>query len=325
MFTRLQSLKNRHCVDGFVNRAMSGSEKMCRRKDRWRLRCLLGVLFVGLQGRCVSSDDAPPSASLRDRVPVQASDSEGSDDNTTGGTAPRVVAAATGGTEHSLMPAIRLAQSSLTKLQAIDDYETTLLKRERVNGRLVEHTMHMKLREKPFSVYLKYGEPHVGREILYIDGQNAGKMWAREGSGLRALVGPVLLDPRGAEAMDDNRYPITMIGMRKLLETVIEQWKLESVYGEIDVKFYPNAKLRGRACKVVEASHPRRRRQFKFQKTRLYVDDETRLPIRVEQYGFPDIEGGDSPLDELYDYANLRTNAGLTDRDFDRKNPKYSF
>ncbi len=298
---------------------------MIRLKGSWRLRCLLGVLFVGLQSRCVTGDDAPASESLTEAVPVQTSRGEESGDRTTGGTAPRVVAAAIGGAEHPLIPAIRLAQSALTKMQAIDDYETTFLKRERVNGRLVEHTMHMKLREKPFSVYLKYGEPYVGREILFIDGQNGGKMWAHEGSGLRALVGTVSLDPQGAEAMDGNRYPITMIGMRNLLETIIDQWKQESVYGEIDVKFYPDAKLRGRACKVVEASHPRRRRQFKFQKTRLYVDDETKLPIRVEQFGFPETEGGEPPLDELYEYSNLHTNVGLTDRDFDRKNPKYSF
>jgi len=294
---------------------------MFRLKGHWRRRCLLCVLFTGLLGRCVSGDDVPaPAAALTDPVPVGAAD-----EGKAGSSAPKVAAATTEASEHPLMPAIRIAQDSLTKLQAIDDYETTLLKRERVNGRLVEHTLHMKLREKPFSVYLKFGEPCAGREILFVDGQNGGKMLAHEGSGLRALVGTISLDPQGAEVMNENRYPITMIGMRKMLETVTEQWKQESIYGEIDVKFYPHAKLHGHSCKVIESSHPRPRRQFKFHKTRLYIDDETGLPIRVEQYGFPITAGSKPPLDELYEYGNLRTNAGLTDLDFDRRNPDYSF
>ncbi len=302
-----------------MNRTMRGNEKLFRATS-CRMGCLLGMLFVGLIGRCVHSADAPGKVEdAATSVPIEVTEDGQTD------TAPTVVAATTKGGEHPLQPAIRLAQSSLTKLESIKDYEATLLKRERVDGRLVEHTMHVKFREQPFSVYLKFGEPYAGREILYVEGQNAGKMWAHEGSGLRALVGTVSLDPHGSEAMNENRYPIMTIGMRKLLEKIIEQWKLESEYGEIDVKLYPDAKLRGRPCMVVEASHPRPRRQFKFHKTRLYIDDETRLPVRAEQYGFPTAAESDPPVDEFYDYGNLRTNVGLKDGDFDRENPSYSF
>ncbi len=298
---------------------MPGNEQLFHVKDRWR-RCLLGVLCVGLFGRCVQSADAP--GTVGDRTVSTQVDVADDEQN---GSAPRVAAATSPGTEHPLKPAIRLAQTSLTKLEAIHDYETTFLKRERVDGRLVEHTMHMKLREKPFSVYLKFGVPYAGREILYVEGQNAGNLWAHEGSGLRALIGTVSLDPHGSEAMNENRYPIMTIGMRNMLGKVIEQWQLESDYGEIDVKFYPSAKLQGRPCHVAEASHPRPRRQFKFHRTRLYIDSESGLPIRVEQYGFPTASESDPPLDELYDYGNLRTNVGLKDSDFDRENPDYSF
>jgi hypothetical protein len=113
--------------------------------------------------------------------------------------------------------------------------------------------------------------------------------------------------------------------MRHMLQSVIDQWTFESRYGEIDVKFYPHAKLRGQTCEVIESTHPRPRRQFRFQMTRLYLDGETRLPVRVEQHGFPPSPGGASPLEELYEYGSLRTNVDLTDKDFDRANPNYAF
>jgi hypothetical protein len=125
--------------------------------------------------------------------------------------------------------------------------------------------------------------------------------------------------------MSESRHPITNMGLAGLVDGVIEQWEEETKYGEIEVKYYPNAKLRGMECKVIESSHPRPRRQFKFQMTRLYIDKATNLPVRVEQYGFPAAPGQKPPLIEEYTYWNIRTNVGLTDRDFDPENPSYGF
>jgi hypothetical protein len=59
--------------------------------------------------------------------------------------------------------------------------------------------------------------------------------------------------------------------------------------------------------------------------TRLYIDNATRLPIRVQQYGFPKKSGGQPPLIEQYTYSNLKTNLGLSSKDFDHKNPGYGY
>jgi hypothetical protein len=228
-------------------------------------------------------------------------------------------------TEHPLYPPIQLAKKSLQALDSITDYEATFVKEERVNGQLVMQTMQIRLRESPFSVYLLYGGDAAGREILYVQGQNNNQVHAHEGRGLKSLVGTVSLAADAIDALQGNRYPITQIGMRRMLETVLTQWRQETLYGEIDVRFYPNAKLAGRSCQVIESTHPHPRRQFKFHMTRLFIDLETRLPVRVEQYGFPQMPGGKPPLEELYSYSGIRPNVGLTDRDFSTKNPEYSF
>ena len=227
--------------------------------------------------------------------------------------------------EHPLQPAIRLAQESLERMQSISDYEAILTKRERIEGELRSEVMRIRFREEPFSVYLGFGGENAGREVLYVEGRNQNNILAHEGSGLRALVGTVSLSPTSPEVLAESRYSITDIGLRNLLQFMIARWEGEADYGEIEVQYYHNARLGEQECLVIETSHPRPRRQFRFHMTRLYLDKESGLPVRVENYGFPHRSGLEPPLEEEYTYSNVQTNVGLTDVDFDRNNPNYAF
>ena len=106
---------------------------------------------------------------------------------------------------------------------------------------------------------------------------------------------------------------------------MIQQWEFESKYGEIDVKYYPNAKIGKIACEAIEATHPRPRRQFKYHRTLLFIEKSSGLPLRVQNYGFPQQAGIDAPLVEDYAYTGLKTNVGLKAMDFSRTNPNYRF
>lgn len=227
--------------------------------------------------------------------------------------------------EHPLIPAIKMAKQSLAIMQQVNDYECQFTRRELVRNQLVSHTALLRLRHQPFSVYMKFQQPSPGREVLYVAGKNQGKLLAHEASGLSSLVGTVSLSVNSPTVMAETRHPITELGMKRLLELVIQQWELESKYGEIDVKYYPNAKMGNAQCEVLEASHPRPRKQFKFHLTRLFIDKQTRLPVRVENYGFPPAPGQKPVLLEEYTYTNVKVNNGLKDSDFDQRNPKYSF
>lgn len=226
--------------------------------------------------------------------------------------------------EHKLAPAIRIAEQSQKVAEELEDYSANYYKKEIVNNRVIVHSMAMKIRHEPFSVYLRFHKPHDGREVIYVEGANQGMLLAHE-TGLKGVVGTVSLLPTSAEAMAESKHPITEIGIANMAEHVIEQWKFETKYGECDVKYYPNAKLGERNCKVIESSHPVPRRQFKFHKTRLYIDKETNLPIMVEQFGFPQKQGAKPPLLEVHTYSNVRTDLGLTDIDFSTNNPNYGF
>lgn len=227
--------------------------------------------------------------------------------------------------EHPLKAAIKLAQEAHEATGEFKDYRAVFTKKEMVKGRMYASQMQLKLRQEPFSVYLRFVNPeHAGREVLFVEGRNENQMLAHE-TGLKALVGTVALDPQGEMALAEARYPVTRIGIQNLAKGVAAQWERESEFGECEVKYYPEAKLGEQAVIVIESSHPTPRRQFRFALTRLWLDKETRLPVRVQQYEFPSAPGGQPVLVEEYTYTEIEPNVRLTDADFDRHNPAYQF
>ena len=228
------------------------------------------------------------------------------------------------GKQHALLPALRVARSTQATLQKVEDYEAAFNKREWIDGKLVVQSMTIKLRHQPFSVYLHFSSPDKGREVIYNDGRNDGKLQVHL-TGLKSLIGTVSLSPTDDDVMEENRYPVTMIGISNMVAKVIEQWEADVKHGDIDVKYYPNAKLGNLECKVIQTSHPKQRPGVEFQMTRLYIDRNTNLPIRVEQFGFPEEPGQEPPLIEEYTYSNVRANIGLRDIDFNVRNPSYDF
>lgn len=226
---------------------------------------------------------------------------------------------------HPLYVLLVEAYKAREALKSVKDYEADFIKREQINRKLVTTTMNLKLRHEPFSVYLKFVEPNAGREVIYVDGRNKNNLYVHE-TGFKAIVGTLSLPPTGPDAMADNRYPVTMIGMQNLLDKIIAQWEMEGKYSEVQTQKYPNATLpTGEQCVAYESLHPSPKKEFKFHVTRLWIDKATGLAIRVEQLGFPQKNDKQPPIVEEYTYCKVKVNVPLTDRDFDTKNPSYAF
>ncbi|MEI8072309.1 MAG: DUF1571 domain-containing protein [Planctomycetota bacterium] len=230
---------------------------------------------------------------------------------------------------HPLQQAIDVAEKGLGAIRAnIQDYSCTVVKRERIDGKLGEHEyMFTKIRQQPFSVYLYFLGPDSvkGQEVIYVNGGNEGNMLAHAGSGVRAMVGMVSLKPQSMLAMQGNRYPITELGVENLTRRLLEVAVHDSQFGECDVNFYPNAKVNGRVCTCIQVTHPVPRRNFRFHLARVFIDDELSVPIRYESYDWPKEPGGQPLLMEEYTYMNMKTNNGFTDADFDPRNTSYKF
>ena len=230
--------------------------------------------------------------------------------------------------EHPLMPALRWARDGVGNIEKLQDYSATLVKRERVNGKVAGHEyIFLKVRHNPFSVYMYFLGPATlkGREVLYIQGQNDGKMWAH-GTGLqKTMFGTISLPPDGLIAMRGQRYPLTEVGLLNLVRRLIEVAEEDTKYGECEVKFFKGAKINGRLCTCIQVVHPVPRRNFLFHLARIFVDDEFNIPLRYEAYDWPGKEGDKPELIEEYTYLDLKLNNGFADADFDTRNPDYRF
>ena len=224
---------------------------------------------------------------------------------------------------HPLEKALRYAEVSLEAAEALPAYTATLRRRELVNGEPTEGTIAMKFRQEPFSVYMRFVNPeNAGRQILFVENAHGGKMLAKEAGGLKSMMGTVELAPDSALVMSQSRYPITRAGLANMVRGVIRQWTKETQYGETEVKYFADPPpLNGRKVVVIESSHPVPRREFRFAKTRLWMDKETKLPVRLQQYEFR--RGGGAPvLAEDYTYTDVSADAPLTAADFDRRGYK---
>jgi hypothetical protein len=238
--------------------------------------------------------------------------------------------------EHPLLPLLRLTEKRLHALDSVQDYTCTVVKRERIDGRLQEpQTMFIKLRQEqvrggqvvvPLSVYVRYLAPAevAGREVIYVQGANKGNMIVRKGGPRFAHV-TVAVAPDSPAAFRDNNHAITEVGFRSMLLELLQLGREDLNYGECTVQYYTGAKINGRLATVAEITHPVRRAHFKYHKAQIFIDDQLQLPVRFVVYDWPNQEGGSLPLIEEFTVIDIRLNVGLTDHDFDHRNEAYQF
>ena len=239
--------------------------------------------------------------------------------------------------DHPLWPALELARRQLHYIVSeIRDYRCVLVKQERVDGTLLPYEfMEVKCRQRrpdkdgqqvPFSLYMKWLAPEKfrGREALFVENRDRGDVLVRKG-GRRNDFLNLWLEPTGSLAMRDNRYPITEFGFENMLVRLLEVGDEELLYDDCEVKFFDDFKLDGRSCFGIEVRHPVYRDYFRFYVVRIFIDNELRVPVHFESYGWPTSSGGEPPLVERYRYRNVELNVDLRDRDFDRQNPAYGF
>ena len=231
--------------------------------------------------------------------------------------------------EHPLMPALRVAKDALIDIdREIQDYSAIVYKQERIDGVLNdEEVAFVKVRHQPFGVYMFFLKPNKGRECVYSDGPNGeeGKLNARD-SGFRKRLGVFSLDPNGRIAMAGQKYPITKLGVRSLTEELVMVASNDVKFGECDVRNVQTSIGIGdkkRPVTLIEVVHPTPRKNFRFHKAQVFIDNELRVPIRYAAYLWPSSPGEEPPLEEAYTYVNMKINNGFTDLDFSKENPAY--
>jgi hypothetical protein len=215
---------------------------------------------------------------------------------------------------------IALLGQTRAELGRIADYECTLVKVERVEGKLLpEQVITMRARMRPYSVYLRFESPGSmrGQEVCYVAGRNKGLMRVHP-AGWRRIVGFVSLDIHDSRAFEDNRHVITEAAIWPIMDATARYWEMERRVNKTAVRI-EDRQFRGRPCTWIETTHPdRAAAAFYAYRCVLCIDKESHLPVRIEAYDWPRPNGPpEGDLLECYSYLNWRTNIGLSDKAFD--------
>ena len=261
--------------------------------------------------------------------------------------------------------ALAVLDSMASAAAAVNDYTMTLVKRERRGREMEpEETMAIRW-QRPQRVYLKeLAGPREGQEVLYAAGWNKNRLRAHKGSfpdisinldpygttamahahhpvpevSLVGFVDLVMENVRKARAkgvgtiavagretlwgMPVTKLELTMppTGTSPTIAKGQTLWDIAKATGQSMYVILHANRARGWR----QADHPEPGDavivpDFYAGRLVLWVDDARHLPLQADLY---DHEGA---LYEHYEHRDLAVNVGLTDADFDPKNPAYDF
>jgi len=207
--------------------------------------------------------------------------------------------------------ALRLLGEARQAYQSVQDYRCTLAMREQVGGQLQpEQIMAMEFRGEPFSVHFRWQQPtsKIGQEVFYVIGKNRGKMRVRPAGGLGSLVRFLSVSPNSASVRENSRHTITEAGLGNMLEQFCRAWEQKAAE-EVEV-LLDDASVDGKPCRRLEVRLVVPEESADWRRSVLFIEQEARLPLRVEYY---------DPQGELLEestYLNLKINMGLADESF---------
>ncbi len=219
-------------------------------------------------------------------------------------------------------PADKLAAMLLDARTAhgkLRDYTATFTRQERIGGTLsAEQVAEMKVRLNPVGIYVRFARPEglAGMEVVYSGAFKDGKMRYRP-AGVAGRKGFQKLDLADTKFLAANRHPVTEWGIGSIIDRVATATAREKSLNN-PVEVYTGEYLFANRNVTRYEILCRRPHAFRYAARMLvYVDAETKLPVRFEAYDDPRPGTTAGELIEAYSFTELRFNTGLGENSFD--------
>lgn len=208
------------------------------------------------------------------------------------------------------------AKSAYGKLR---DYTCVFTRQERMDGVLgAEQVAEMKVRTKPYSLAVRFGKPAAvaGMEELYVSGTRTGKMKYRP-AGAKGVNGFQLVSLDDPKVLAENRHPITEVGVGATIDLLTSIATREKSLGNGLEVFTAEFQFAGKTTTRYEILARRAHAHRYAYRMLVYVDQETKLPVRFEAYDAPKAGTTTGELLEAYSYTDQKFNVGLGDSAFE--------
>ncbi len=165
--------------------------------------------------------------------------------------------------EVSMADVLDLARQARQQMsRTLNDYTARFVKQEiDTSGVMTEETeIFMKVQTRlrnendnaPMRVYLSFLRPDSvkGREVIWGEDLYGGNMQVKE-AGLLGMM-TIALDPNGMIAMRGQRYPISEIGMVRLVEKLVERGEKDVDNPDISVTITKDHRLGETAAELIQ-------------------------------------------------------------------------
>ncbi len=241
-------------------------------------------------------------------------------------------------TATTMSDVLDMAKSARTHLSTtLNDYTARFVKQEQdASGKMTpESEIQLKVQTRcrnetndaPLRVYLAFNAPQnlKGREVIWGADLFDGTMAVHE-VGLLLGLKTLWLDPTGFLAMQGQRYPISEIGIMKLIDKLIERGEKDRDNPDIRVNIITDQKLDDIPTEVIQIRRTKPSNQEDdFSLAEITLDPERQLILGYRAFGWPVEPEGEPVLLESYTYHDLKPHVSLTEADFAPKNSKYNF
>lgn len=167
------------------------------------------------------------------------------------------------------------------------DFRCTFVKQERIGGKIgAEQEVAVKFRRTPFSVAMAWtNNPPQGDRVLFLEGKYDNQMLIRPTNKLAQALAPTVLRPvDGDEARRNALRTVNQFGFERSLQSLIDVYKQARALGDSKEELQADSDVLGRRTYTLVRYLPEGK-DYPAYETRIYVDQETLLPIMVEGCG----------------------------------------
>ena len=193
--------------------------------------------------------------------------------------------------------------------QDVTDYTALFLKRERI-GETLRPLEKIEFRfQSPFKVYMAWQEPHPGRIIVYVEGENDNKIQVNPGGLLQMLR--FSLDPSNGLATRNNHQTIRQAGLGNLIDLILSQYRRGIKAGQTTLHSLGDGEVDGRPADHLSLlCHADPEAGYYAKRADIWIDKAHHLPTRLLVYDW------DNQIYAHYEYHRLKLNPGLSSEAF---------
>ena len=217
-------------------------------------------------------------------------------------------------------PLTMMLGEAKTSYARVRDYTCIFTRQESINGTLTaEQVGEMKVRTQPASVLIRFAKPEAatGMEILWNINRPDGKVRYRPAPTAKK-GGAIVLSASDPKFAAEFRHSPAELGIGKTIELLSTIAAREKGLNNAIETFSADFQFAGKAVTRYEIYTRRGHAARYAYRCVVYIDKETKLPLRFEAYDTPKPGGAaGGELMERYSYTDVKFNVGLGESVFE--------